>query len=76
MLEKKIHDKIQDLELKMGASGNGFHQTIYSMNQALNQLEPQTTSIDILIKKVKKNSKELRQMLLDPPPPEEIIPIP
>ena len=76
MLEANLHDKIQDLDLKMGTSGIGFHQTIHSMNQTLDQLEPRTTSIGILIKKVQKSSKELSQMVQDLRSPREITPIP
>jgi hypothetical protein len=77
LLERKLHKEIQDIEAKTnGSSRPDFHQTIQGMNQALDQLEPQTTSIDILIKKVKKNSNELSQMVHTFQSQEEIVPLP
>ena len=64
LLENSLQRKIQDLEAKMnGESSPGFHKTIQTMNQALDQLEPQTTSLGILIEKVQRNSNELSQMV-------------
>ena len=64
LLENKLKREIQDLEAKMnGESSPGFHKTIQTMNQALDQLEPQTTSMGILIEKVQRNSNELNQMV-------------
>ena len=64
LLENSLQRKIQDLEAKMnGESSPGFHKTIQTMNQALDQLEPQTTSMGILIEKVQRNSNELSQMV-------------
>ena len=77
LLERKLHNEIQVIEEKLnGASAPGLHQTIHRMNQALDQLEPQTTSIGILIEKVKRNSNELSQMVQTLPPQEEIVPVP
>ena len=64
LLENSLQRKIQDLEAKMnGESSPGFHKTIQTMTQALDQLEPQTTSLGILIEKVQRNSNELSQMV-------------
>lgn len=64
LLESKLHREIQDIEAKLsGASAPNFHQTIQRMNQALDQLKPQTTSMGILIEKVQRNSNELSQMV-------------
>lgn len=64
LLENKLQREIQDLEAKMnGEASPGFHKTIQNMNQALDQLEPQTTSLGILIEKVQRNSNELSQMV-------------
>ena len=50
---------MRDITAKMnGESSPGFHKTIQNMNQALDQLEPETTSLGILIKKVQRNSNE------------------
>ncbi len=66
LLERKLQKEINELESKLnGTSGSGLHNTIHNMNQALDQLEPQTTSMSILIEKVQRNSNELNQMLLD-----------
>jgi hypothetical protein len=46
------------------------------MNQALDQLEPKTTSIEILIDKVRRNSNELSQMVHTLKPQEEAAPMP
>ena len=64
LLENKLQREIQDLEAKMnGEASPGFHKKIQNMNQALDQLEPQTTSLGILIEKVQRNSNELSQMV-------------
>jgi hypothetical protein len=77
LLERKLHNEIQVIEEKLnGASVPDLDQTIQRMNQALDQLEPQTTSIGILIEKVKRNSNELSQMMQTLPPQEEIVPVP
>jgi ABC-type transporter Mla subunit MlaD len=55
---------MRDITAKMnGESSPGFHKTIQNMNQALDQLEPETTSLGILIKKVQRNSNELSRMV-------------
>ena len=64
LLENKLQREIQDLEAKMnGEASPGFHKMIQNMNQALDQLKPQTTSLGILIEKVQRNSNELSQMV-------------
>jgi len=64
LLENKLQREIQDLAAKVdGESSPGFHKTIQNMNQALDQLEPQTTSLGILIEKVQRNSNKLSQMV-------------
>ena len=77
LLENSLQRKIQDLEAKMnGESSPGFHKTIQTMNQALDQLEPQTTSLGILIEKVQRNSNELSQMVGPIQTQEDMIPTP
>lgn len=77
LLETKLHREIQDLEAQLnGASAPNFHQTIQRMNQALGQLEPKTTSMDMLIEKVQKSSNELSQMISDIQPQEDVTPAP
>ena len=64
LLENKLHREMRDITAKMnGESSPGFHKTIQNMNQALDQLEPETTSLGILIKKVQRNSNELSRMV-------------
>ncbi len=63
-LERKLQKEIQDLAVKINGAP-GFHKTIQNMNHALEQLEPQTTSLGILIEKVQRNSNELSQMVLE-----------
>ena len=77
LLEAKLHREIQDLEAQLnGASSPNFHQTIQRMNQALDQLEPKTTSMDMLIEKVQKSSNELSQMISNIQPQEDVTPAP
>ena len=74
LLERKLHREIQNIEAQINkASSPDFHQTIQGMNKALDRLEPQTTSMGILIEKVQRNSNELSQMIQ---PREETIPLP
>ncbi|MBT5959324.1 MAG: hypothetical protein HOG63_12220 [Nitrospina sp.] len=64
LLENKLHREIRDLEARVdGESRPGLHKSIQNMNQALDQLEPQTTALGILIEKVQRNSNELSQMV-------------
>jgi hypothetical protein len=64
MLEKKLHDEILNLDAKLsGTSGSSISERIQDMNQALDQLEPQSTSMGILIEKVQSSSNELRNMV-------------
>ncbi len=64
LLENKLHREMRDITAKMnGESSPGFRKTIQNMNQALDQLEPETTSLGILIKKVQRNSNELSRMV-------------
>jgi hypothetical protein len=64
MLEKKLHEEILDLEVQFSeTSGSSISKRIQNMNQALEQLEPQSTSMGILIKKVQRSSNELRHMV-------------
>ncbi|MBT3511225.1 MAG: hypothetical protein HN472_16985 [Nitrospina sp.] len=77
LLERKLHQEIQDIEARLnGTSAPNIHQTIQRMNQALDQLEPKTTSIEILIDKVRRNSNELSQMVHTLKPQEEAAPMP
>ena len=64
MLEKKLHEEILDLDAKYsGISDLSASERIQVMNEALEQLDPQSTSIGILIEKVQKSSNELRNMV-------------
>jgi len=64
LLENKLHREIRELEARVdGESRPGLHKSIQNMNQALDQLEPQTTALGILIEKVQRNSNELSQMV-------------
>ncbi|MBC8286911.1 MAG: hypothetical protein H8E42_05485 [Nitrospinae bacterium] len=64
MLEKKLHEEILALDEKLsGTSSASFNERIQNMNQALDQLEPQSTSMGILIEKVQRNANELAQIV-------------
>ena len=76
MLEKKLHEEILDLDAKFSrTSDSSINERIQIMNQALDQLEPQSTSIGILIEKVQRSSSELRQMV-ETESPQELTPAP
>ena len=80
MLEKKLHEEIIDLDAKFILhSGSNVSERIKNLNEALEQLEPQSTSMSILIEKVQRSSNELRQMVeaenpQEIPPALELIP--
>ena len=75
MLENKLHREIQDIEAKLnGNSAPNLQQTIQRMNQALDQLAPQTISMGILVKKVQRDANELSQMVSTTPPQVNISP--
>ncbi len=61
-VERKLHDEIQSLDAKINGTSD-FQERIQSMNRALDQLEPQSTPVGILIEKVQRNSNELSQMV-------------
>ena len=64
MLEKKLHEEILDLDAKHSrTSSSNISERIQEMNQTLDQLEPQSTSMGILIEKVQRSSNELRNMV-------------
>ena len=64
MLEKKLHEEIIDLDAKFSLhSGSNVSERIKKLNEALEQLGPQSTSMSILIEKVQRSSNELRQMV-------------
>jgi hypothetical protein len=64
LLEKKLQKEIHDLDAKSNEqSGSGFYNAIQNMNQMLDKIEPQTTSMGILIEKVQRNANELSQMV-------------
>jgi hypothetical protein len=64
MLEKKLHEEILNLEVQYSkTSGSSISKRMKNMNQALEQLEPQSTSMGILIEKVQRSSNELRKMV-------------
>ena len=75
ILEKKLHEEIIDLDAKFSLySGSNVSERIKNMNEALEQLEPQSTSMSILIEKVQRSSNELRQMV-EAENPQEIPPV-
>jgi flagellin-like hook-associated protein FlgL len=62
LLERKLQKEIHDLDVKLyEQSGTGFYNAIHNMNRMLDQIEPQTTSMGILIEKIQRNSNELSQ---------------
>jgi hypothetical protein len=64
MLEKNLHEEILALDEKLsGTSSSNLSERIQNMNQTLDQLEPQSTSMGILIEKVQSSSNELRNMV-------------
>ena len=64
LLEKKLHKEILDLDTKLkGTSSTSFHDRIQNLNNALDQLEPQATSISSLIERVKRTSSELSRLV-------------
>ena len=64
LLEKKLHKEIIDLGTKLkGTSNTSLDDRIQNLNNALDQLEPQATSISILIKRVKRTSSELSHLV-------------
>jgi uncharacterized protein YukE len=76
LLEKNLQNEIHELDAKLsGTSAYGFQERVKSMNQALDLLEPQSASMDILIKKIKKDSNELIQMV-EAENREEVAPLP
>mgnify|MGYP002629951888 CR=1 FL=1 len=63
-LERKLHEEIISLgNLVNGESGNGLHKSIRNMNRALDELQPETQTMDALMKKVQRDSKELSKMV-------------
>ena len=80
MLEKKLHEEIIHLDAKFSLhSGSNVSKRIKKLNEALEKLEPQSTSMSTLIEKVQKSSNELRQMveaenLQEIPPVLELLP--
>ena len=76
MLEKRLHEEIIDLDAKFSrTSGSSISERMQTMSQALDQLDPQSTSMGILIEKVQRSSTELRNMV-DAESPQEITPAP
>lgn len=74
LLERKLHNEIQDLDAKMsGKSGINLHDAIQNMNEVLDQLEPKTTAASMLIDKVKKDSIDLSQMVGTLPTQEKML---
>jgi molecular chaperone GrpE (heat shock protein) len=64
MSEKRLHEEILDLDAKFSEiSGSNVSERIQDLNGALEQLEPRSTSMRILIKKFQSISNKLRQML-------------
>jgi hypothetical protein len=76
MLEKKLHKDIIDLDAKFSRhSGLNDSEKIKKLNEVLEQLEPQSTSMSILIDKIQRSSNELRQMV-EAENPQKIPPVP
>jgi hypothetical protein len=75
MLEKKLHEEIIDLDSKFSLhSGSNVSESIKDLNKALEQLDPQSTSMGILIKKVQRSSNELR-LMVEAENPQEMPPV-
>jgi hypothetical protein len=80
MLEKKLHQEIVDIDVKSSLhSDSNVSERIKKLNAALEQLEPQSTSMGILIEKLQRSSNELRHMVeaenpQEMPPALEILP--
>ena len=65
-LEKKVDEEIIEMESKMyGNPKYNFKKSIEDMNQALNALQPETQTMNKLIKRLQKDSQELINMVLD-----------
>ena len=61
-----MQSEILDLSTKMeGRTVPGINHTLQRMNQTLEHLEPQTTSMGILIERLQRNSNELIKMVGD-----------
>ena len=66
LLERKLQSEILDLSTKMeGRTVPGINHTLQRMSQTLEHLEPQTTSMGILIERLQRNSNELIKMVGD-----------
>ena len=63
-LEKQLHEEIMNIENKVGGNPESkVHESLSDMNLALSALRPETEATNRLIKKVQKDSQELRDML-------------
>lgn len=63
-LEKKLHEEILDIEkIVKGNPEIKFNETLNDMNLVLDELRPENETVNRLIKKVQKDSQELRDML-------------
>ena len=64
-LEKKVDEEIIEMGSKMyGNPKYNFKKSIEDMNQALNALQPETQTMNKLIKRLQKDSQELTNMVL------------
>ena len=74
-LEKKMHEEI----IEMGGKINGSAQyklikSIEDMNRALNALKPKSETMNKLIRKVQKESEELKNMVVSQQSSKNLIP--
>ena len=64
-LEKQMREEVIKIEDKIyGSPKYKFKKSIADMNRALNALQPETQTINLLIQKVQKDSQELSNMIL------------
>ena len=76
-LEKKVDEEIIGMESKMyGNPKYNFKKSIEDMNQALNALQPETQTMNKLIKRLQKDSQELTNMVLGQQSNKNISPSP
>ena len=76
-LEKKVDEEIIEMESKMyGNPKYNFKKSIEDMNQALNALQPETQTMNKLIKRLQKDSQELTNMVLGQQSNKNISPSP
>jgi hypothetical protein len=64
LLERQLHLEMQEIEEKFNSvTTPDFHQSIQRMNQVLDQIEPRSPTMEVLMEKVQTDSIELKQMV-------------